>query len=161
MSATYLDFISHSVEQTRRIGARLSALAQAGDVFLLQGALGAGKTCFAQGVAQGLDIPTLPTSPSFVFVNEYTGGRLPLYHIDLYRINDPAEVDSLGLDDYFYGNGLCVVEWADKALQVLPTGHLLVLMRYIAETKRSLRLAPQGKRYQAMVSEFRQAAFGL
>src|SRR3989304_2198922 len=113
MIAEPVEIISYSPGQTRRIGARLGKLAASGDVVLLVGALGTGKTCFTQGVAQGLGINEYTSSPSFVLVREYRG-RLPLYHIDLYRLERIEEIDQLGLDDYLYGNGVCVGEWAER-----------------------------------------------
>ncbi len=158
-----LDFISHSEAQTRRLGARLAALLQGGEVICLVGELGAGKTCLAQGIGQGLGIEGPITSPSFTFINEYRQkqARLPFYHIDLYRIGQAQETLTLGLDEYFYGDGVCVVEWADRALEVLPAEHLWVELRYIVETKRGLLMKPVGKRYEELLQEFKRKAFGV
>jgi len=123
-----------------------------GDVLLLVGGLGAGKTCLTQGIAWGLGIEGYATSPSFVVINQYQG-RLPLYHIDLYRLDRLEEVIELGLDDYLYGRGVCVVEWAEKALDVLPEEHLLVKMSFLSDTSRSLVLRPNGQRYVEMLSQ--------
>jgi tRNA threonylcarbamoyladenosine biosynthesis protein TsaE len=146
---------SESPEETQRLGNRLGRLAQPGDLFMLVGGLGAGKTCLTQGIAWGLDIDGYATSPTFVVINQYRG-RLPLYHIDLYRLDSIEEVVDLGLDDYLYGNGVCVVEWADKAMNVLPPEHLLVEINYLSDTVRNLVLNPSGKRYTAMLSQFKQ-----
>ena len=116
------------------------------------GNLGTGKTCLTQGIAWGLGIEGYATSPSFVVVNEYLG-RLPLYHIDLYRLDRVEEVIDLGLDDYLYGKGVCVVECAEKAFAMLPEEHLLIEMGFLADTSRSLRLKPSGDRYLRMLSE--------
>jgi len=121
----------------------------------LGGNLGTGKTCLTQGIAWGLGIEGYATSPSFVVVNEYFG-RLPLYHIDLYRLDRIEEVIDLGLDDYLYGKGICVVEWAEKALATLPEEHLLIEMGFLTDTSRSLRLKPSGDRYLRMLSELEQ-----
>ena len=110
------------------------------------GELGAGKTCLTQGIARGLDINEYTASPSFVLVRELYG-RLPLYHMDLYRLDNAAEIADLGLDDYFYGNGVCVVEWADKAPDLLPPEHLRIEIEYLGENERRLRLTPCGRRY--------------
>ena len=99
---------SHSPEETQRLGRELGRLAQSGDVILLVGNLGAGKTCLTQGIAWGLNVDGYARSPSFVVVNEYQG-RLLIYHIDLYRLDNTAEIADIGLDDYLYGQGLCVV----------------------------------------------------
>lgn len=154
-----LDFISHSVDQTRRIGARMGGLLLPGDVLLLAGEFGAGKTCLTQGIAQGLGVTRWVTSPSFVLVNEYPEGRLPLYHIDLYRLADVQETLNLGLDEYFYGDGVSVVEWPDQALAALPPEHLWIELSVISETKRELYLTTVGQRYQDLLHQFRTQAF--
>jgi len=121
----------------------------------LAGGLGTGKTCLTQGIALGLGIEGYATSPSFVLVNEYSG-RLPLYHIDLYRLDRIEEVIELGLEDYLYGRGICVIEWAEKAPAVLPEEHLLIEMGFLTDTSRSLRLKPIGDRYLMMLSQLEQ-----
>ena len=145
-----LGVISHSPEDTHRIGRRLGELAQGGDVFLLVGTLGAGKTCLTQGIAWGLGIDYYASSPSFVVVKEYKG-RLPLYHMDLYRLDRIEEIGELGLDDYLYGNGLCVVEWAEKGLSLLPQEHLFVRLDFLSQTERNLYFEPRGTRYLELV----------
>jgi len=158
-----LDFISHSQAQTRRFGARLGELLQGGDVICLAGELGTGKTCLAQGIGQGLGIEGPITSPSFTLINEYRQqqARLPFYHIDLYRLAEAKETLTLGLEEYFYGEGVCVVEWADRAPQTLPAEHLWIALRYIDETKRGLLMKAVGKRYQELLREFKRRAFGI
>lgn len=147
-----ISLISGSPEETRQLGEQLGRLAQTGDVLLLTGELGAGKTCLTQGIAWGLGIEGYATSPTFVVVNQYTG-RLTMYHIDLYRIDTLSEVADLGLDDYLYGDGMCVVEWADKALEALPPEHLLVELAFISDTGRSVELEPSGERYETLISQ--------
>ena len=146
------EIVSRSPEETQRLGERLGRLAQPGDVLLLVGDLGAGKTCLAQGIAWGLDIQGYASSPSFVIVKEYEG-RSPMYHIDLYRVDKIEEVMGLGLDDYLYGNGVCVVEWADRGLSALPSEHLLIRLEYRSETERQLSFKPEGKRYLDLFTE--------
>jgi len=138
------------------VGQRLGKLARPGDVLLLVGELGAGKTCLAQGIAWGLDIADYAASPSFVLVREYQG-RLPFYHIDLYRLDSIEEVVELGLDEYLCGKGVCAVEWADKALAVLPGDRLLITMEYLSESERQLRMEPKGARYREMLSRLKEA----
>jgi len=147
---------THGAEQTREIGAILGELAEAGDVVLMHGELGVGKTCFAQGIARGLCVDEYVTSPTFVLVREHQG-RLPLYHIDLYRLKGIEEVADLGLDDYLYGRGVCVVEWSERGFDLLPGEHLLVEMRYVASAKRKLSFVPRGSRYVEMLSGLREA----
>ena len=150
-----MNLCSESPEETQRLGIALGRLAQPGDLFMLVGGLGAGKTCLTQGIAWGLGIAGYATSPTFVVINQYLG-RLPLYHIDLYRLDSIEEVVDLGLDDYLYGNGVCVVVWADKAMNVLPPEHLLVEINYVSETVRNLVLNPSGERYIEMLSQLNQ-----
>jgi len=147
-----LKLISHSPEQTQYLGTCLGKLAQAGDIFLLIGDLGTGKTCLTQGIAWGLGVKEYAFSPSFVIVREYHG-RLPLYHIDLYRLEHLEEIVDLGLDEYFYGSGVCVVEWAEKGLKALPTENLFITLTYISGRKRSLYLEPKAKRYSQILKQ--------
>ncbi len=147
-----LEIISHSPEQTQSIGTRIGELALPGDIFLLTGNLGAGKTCLTQGIACGLDIHEYALSPSFVIVRELYG-KMPLYHIDLYRLDNITEIADLGLDEYLYGNGICVIEWAEKGLSELPTEHLRIQIDYLAETDRCLRFTPNGPRYSEMLNQ--------
>lgn len=155
-----LDFISHSVAQTQRVGARLGRLLLPGDVILLSGEFGVGKTCLTQGIAQGLGISRWVTSPSFALVNEYPEGRLPLYHIDLYRVADVQEALDLGLDEYFYGPGVSVVEWPGHALAALPPAHLWIELSVVSETKRELYMTAAGQRYWDLLQQFKTQAFG-
>ena len=149
-----LEVITRSPEETQKIGRQLGKLAQPGDNLLLVGDLGAGKTCLTQGIAHGLDIEEYAASPSFVLIRELKG-RLPLYHIDFYRLDHLEEIADLGLDDYFYGKGVCVVEWADKGLNLLPPEHLLIEIGYVADTERRLKFKPSGKRYRQIVAELK------
>jgi tRNA threonylcarbamoyladenosine biosynthesis protein TsaE len=154
MKLSHLDLISHSPEQTQKIGAGIGELALPGDIFLLVGRLGTGKTCLTQGIARGLNTKEYALSPSFVIIRELYG-RLPLYHIDLFRLDHIEEIEELGLDDYLYGKGVCVVEWAEKGLTVLPAEHLLVQIDFISDTERSFRLEPRGKRYQELLTQLK------
>ena len=147
---TALQLNSHSPEQTQRLGVQLGELAQAGDVFLLSGSLGSGKTCLTQGIAWGIGVKEYAFSPSFVIVREYYG-RLTLYHIDFYRLNSIGEIVDLGLDEYFSGSSVCVVEWADKGITVLPQENLHIRFSYISDTERSLSLEPRGERYSQLL----------
>jgi len=155
-----LDFVSHGAAQTQRFGARLGLLLEAGDVLLLEGDLGAGKTVLAQGVAQGLAVDDPVTSPTFTLIHEYQG-RLPLYHVDLYRLGGHADAAAIGLEDYIYGHGVTLVEWPDRATRLLPPDHLSIALRPIAETKRAVRLTPRGARYATLVTRFKREVFGL
>jgi tRNA threonylcarbamoyladenosine biosynthesis protein TsaE len=144
--------ITHSPEETRELGRSIGKLAMPGDIYLLVGQLGAGKTCLTQGIAWGLGIQEYTLSPSFVIMRELYG-RLPLYHMDFYRLDNIAEIADLGLDDYLYGHGVCVIEWAEKGLAVLPDDHLLVKIKYISDTERSFEIEPRGERYIRLLEE--------
>ena len=144
-----------SPEETRELGKRIGKLAMSGNVVLLEGQLGAGKTCLTQGIAWGLDIDEYTLSPSFVIMRELYG-RLPLYHIDLYRLDNIEESMELGLDDYLYGKGVCVVEWAEKALSILPTEYLMIKIEYLSDTERRFELKPEGKLYEDIVTQLKK-----
>jgi tRNA threonylcarbamoyladenosine biosynthesis protein TsaE len=147
-----LEFISRNPEDTKKIGAIIGERAVPGDVLLLEGKLGAGKTCLTQGIAIGLGIDDYVLSPTFVIMRELYG-RLPLYHIDLYRLDDIEESIDLGLDDYFCGDGVSVVEWAEKAISIMPRNRLLIRIDYIDDTKRRLLLEPSGERYRELAGQ--------
>lgn len=150
-----LTLTSNSPEETRKLGMRLGKLAQPGDVFLLTGELGAGKTCLTQGIAWGIGIEEYALSPTFVIMRELRPPKkgLILYHIDLYRLDKIEESLDLGLDDYFYGNGVCVVEWADRAPAVLPKDRLLIKIDYLSDTGRRFRLESRGRRYAEIIKQ--------
>ena len=107
-------------EETRALGALLAEFLEAGDFIALDGELASGKTCLVQGVASGLAYRGHATSPTFTLLHFYEGGRLPLYHFDLYRIEAPEELEGLGYEEYFYGDGVCAVEWSGLAADYLP-----------------------------------------
>lgn len=111
---------TNSPEETFETGRQLGLLAKPGDVYTLNGDLGVGKTVFTQGVAAGLGIKEHVNSPTFTIVQVYEEGRLPFYHFDVYRIGDIEEMDEIGYEDYFYGNGLCIIEWAELIEELIP-----------------------------------------
>ncbi|PKB73415.1 MAG: tRNA (adenosine(37)-N6)-threonylcarbamoyltransferase complex ATPase subunit type 1 TsaE [SAR202 cluster bacterium Io17-Chloro-G7] len=127
--AQTLRFDTGSPEDTQAVGELIGRLAQSGDIFLLTGPLGAGKTCLSQGIARGLEIPQNLRSPTFVLMTRHQG-RLVLHHVDLYRINDPWEAWDLGLDEQMMGDGVCVVEWADKATEIFPADSCWISLDY-------------------------------
>jgi tRNA threonylcarbamoyladenosine biosynthesis protein TsaE len=136
-----------SPEETLLVAERLGRLLEPADVVALIGELGSGKTLFAQGLARGLDVPGsfAVTSPTFTLVNEYPG-RLPFYHLDLYRINDPAQCADLGLDELLYGDGAAAIEWAERLGAELPEERLEVHLTFTGETCRFLRFRAFGER---------------
>jgi tRNA threonylcarbamoyladenosine biosynthesis protein TsaE len=151
--------VSHNLAETQGIGEKLGQVAQPGDLFLLCGNLGAGKTALTQGIARGLGSSDYALSPTFVLMRELQG-RLPLYHLDLYRLDRIEEISDLGLDDYLYGNGLCVIEWAEKGLTVLPSEHLLIKIDYLSDNGRMFEFIPQGKRYQKLFTQLKSLLAG-
>jgi tRNA threonylcarbamoyladenosine biosynthesis protein TsaE len=144
-----LTLTSNSPADTRRIGARLGRHLRPGDVILLLGELGTGKTCLTQGIGQGLGATDQVKSSSFVLVNEY-GGRLKLYHADLYRLEDPREVMDLALEENA-ADGVLAVEWPERAWQELPPEHLLVHLEWEDERRRRLTFQARGRRYEELV----------
>ena len=111
---------SLSEENTELLGFMVGKEAQPGHVFCLSGELGAGKTVFARGLARGLGYEGRVTSPTFNLMNTYEGGRLPLYHFDMYRLESDADLESIGYEDYFYADGVCLVEWAERVKDAIP-----------------------------------------
>ncbi len=153
-----LDFISHSETQTRRLGVRLASLLQPGDVLALIGELGSGKTRWIQGVCKGLSVTDPVVSPTFTLVNEYQG-IWPVYHIDLYRLSTAAEALTFGLDDYLYGDGITLIEWADRAAALLPPHRLEIELHHLEETKRRVVIRPYGDRFVQITRQFKEIAF--
>lgn len=145
---------TESVEETIELGRKIGKLVQAGDVIALIGKLGSGKTTLTQGLARGLEVKKRDyvTSPSFTLIKEYKG-RLPVYHIDLYRIDNPREVYDLGYEEYLYGEGVTIIEWAKKIRRLLPKEVLFINLEIIDEKKRRIELKPKGKHYQNIVDK--------
>lgn len=121
------------------LGKKVGEGLQAGDVVALIGELGAGKTTFMQGLAQGLGVVGYVKSPSFTLVHKYEG-RVPVYHLDLYRLGDVNEIYELGIEEYIYGDGVCVIEWAEKAYSLLPEKHTLIKFLYTGEKTRKIEI---------------------
>ena len=154
--APVLQLVSRGPEETWEIGRRLGQRAGAGDVFLLTGTLGAGKTCLTQGIAWGLGVEGYATSPTFVIVRRYRG-RLTLYHIDLFRISDAQEAQELGIEEYLSGEEVCVVEWADRAPEVFPPESLWIAMEYgCEETERLITIMPENNRHGQLLERLKE-----
>lgn len=117
---------TRSPEETFALGERLGRGARPGQIYTLTGDLGVGKTVFTQGVAKGLGISEPVSSPTFTIVQEYGSGRLPFYHFDVYRIGDVEEMEEIGYDDYFFGEGVCLIEWAELVREILPEHRISV-----------------------------------
>lgn len=149
---------THSPDETRALGERIGALLQPGDTILLKGPLGAGKTAMTQGIGRGSGSTDLVNSPTFVLINEYRG-RVKLYHVDLYRLEEPNEIVALDLPGYTL-DGALIVEWPERGEGLLPDEHLLVEIEHSAacETDRAIRLSANGVRATALLQALNPAA---
>ena len=132
-------FRTHSPEETQAIGERVGQNLKSGDIVALIGDLGAGKTCLTQGIARGVKIEPnqIVNSPSYTLINEYAG-KIPIYHIDLYRLQRREEILDLGLEEYLEGNGICIIEWADRMLDLLPEGCMTIELSWEDEFIRNI-----------------------
>lgn len=147
-----LTIITKSPEETKNLGKEVSKLTKPGDLLAFYGELGVGKTCFIQGISQGLKVKDYVTSPSFTIINEYQG-KIPIYHFDLFRLNNAEEILELGYEEYFYGEGLIVIEWAEKIEQLLPKEHLKIDIKFRDHYKRIISFIPQGDRFNKFLEE--------
>ena len=131
-------FISNSPAETEAIGRQVAENIGVGSVLALKGDLGSGKTLFVKGVVAGLGSSADVTSPTFTIVHEYRGGRLPVYHFDLFRVENPQALARLGLDDYFFGDGISVIEWADRFREFVPEQARWIFFEIKSETQRAI-----------------------
>ena len=137
--------VTHSADETQALGVELGRGLAPGEVVAFYGDLGSGKTCMIQGICQALKVTDYVTSPTFILINEYggkLGGRIvPVYHFDLYRLGGPDELEALGAEEYFYGCGVCVVEWAERAGDLLPEGCREVRLEYVEGDERRIEIS--------------------
>ena len=131
---------SASAEETRKLGERLAEELRSGDVILLEGPLGAGKSEMARGIAKGLGVRETVTSPSFTILNVYESGRLPLYHFDWYRLEGADELYELGMDEYLGGDGIAVVEWAERCPEAVPENTIRITLDVTGEESRRIQI---------------------
>ena len=143
-----------SASETVQIGKKIGSRLLSGDVVALVGELGAGKTQFIKGLAAGAGVgkPTYISSPSFTLINEYVG-RIPFYHIDLFRLRTEKEAEELGLEEYFQGRGITAIEWADKIPSLLPKEILWIHIHYTGKNSRSLKILGKGKHYEELIKK--------
>ncbi len=140
-----MQYVTHSANETRSLGEALSKNLRPGDVLVLRGDMGAGKSELTRGIARGLGISGPIASPTFTILQAYDSGRLPLYHFDWYRINDSEELYEIGAEEYLLGDGISVVEWPDKAPELLPDRHLQISLRPGAgDDERIIEIIPVG-----------------
>jgi tRNA threonylcarbamoyladenosine biosynthesis protein TsaE len=146
-------YISNNEDQTKEFAKKLASYLQPGDVIALEGDLGAGKTTFTKGLAEGLEITKNVNSPTFTIIKEYKGS-MPLFHMDVYRLENSDE--DLGFDEYFEGVGVTVVEWAHLIKDQLPLELLTIYLTHINDGARNIKLVPAGKRYEELCKEIIQ-----
>ncbi|MFW6108805.1 MAG: tRNA (adenosine(37)-N6)-threonylcarbamoyltransferase complex ATPase subunit type 1 TsaE [bacterium] len=149
--------VTRSSGQTMAFGRRLGAVLRGGDVVALTGPLGSGKTTLTKGIAAGAGVaePRWVTSPTFVLIHEYPG-RVPVYHVDGYRLGGAADAEALGVEELFYGEGVTIVEWADRMGEILPAQRLDILLAHAGGDERTLTLSPRGARYARLVDRLEQ-----
>lgn len=153
MMNTY-EIVTHSEKETMTIAETIANLLQRGDVLTLDGNLGTGKTTFTKGLAKGLQIKRAVTSPTFTIVKEYTG-ILPLYHMDAYRLENSNE--DIGFDEYFYGNGICVVEWAQFIEEYLPENRLQITLTFLNQDDRKITFQATTEHFSNVINKLKNA----
>jgi tRNA threonylcarbamoyladenosine biosynthesis protein TsaE len=152
-----MKMISISTEKTISLGKSIAKRLNRGDIICLFGELGSGKTVFTKGVAWGLRIPQQQViSPTFVLIRQYNQGRLPLYHFDLYRLELARDILSLGYEEYFYGQGVTIIEWPQRLGQLIPKEYLRIDFKIISFNKRLFRFSCEGKRYKELLGEINE-----
>lgn len=154
-----MHILTTNYRETIAYGYQLGKLLQSQDLILLDGDLGAGKTTLTQGIAQGLGIKRPIKSPTFTLIREYQSGRIPLYHMDMYRLED-SSADELGLSEYFNGDGAVVIEWSKFINDLLPARYLRVVLKQQHPTSRELSFQAIGSRYHQLLQQFKQEING-
>lgn len=132
------EFVSKSPEDTARFAEKLAKEVSPGDVFAFFAPMGAGKTTFSKAFAKALGVKETVNSPTFTILNIYEGGRLPLYHFDAYRIEEPEEMEEIGFEEYIFGEGICLIEWAEIIKDILPLHYFLVKIEVLSENERRI-----------------------
>ena len=144
------------IKQTELFGERLGRLLEKGDVVCLNGDLGAGKTTLSKSIGEGLEVEDYITSPTFAIMNQYNG-RIPLYHFDVYRLEGWHQLEDIGAEDYFYGNGVCLIEWAETIQEYLPKDRMEIRLSFgINEGERTLMLRAFGPRFEKLLEELKK-----
>lgn len=145
----------NSLQETEEFGIRLGKLLKSGDILCLNGDLGAGKTTMTKSIGIGLDVEEYITSPTFALINQYRG-RIPVYHFDVYRLENVDELYDLGFDEYFFGNGVCIIEWAEKINKMIPKEKIVINMQKgNNENERILHIDGYGKSYEDIIKELK------
>ncbi|WP_028551878.1 tRNA (adenosine(37)-N6)-threonylcarbamoyltransferase complex ATPase subunit type 1 TsaE [Paenibacillus sp. UNC451MF] len=152
--ASYI-YHADNLEHTAQLAAHLACHFEPGTVITLDGDLGAGKTAFSQAVAKAIGVRHVVNSPTFTIIKEYVGDHLPFYHMDVYRLSQD-EADELGLDEYFFGEGITLVEWSSLIVDLLPPERLSVTIEHAGDTERVFRLTPHGQPYEQWCTELKE-----
>jgi tRNA threonylcarbamoyladenosine biosynthesis protein TsaE len=161
LSETSLEFLSHSPEQTIRLGVRLGELLRPGNVICMAGDLGSGKTTLAQGIARGWGALETATSPTFVLLNEYKrADNTRLYHFDAFRLNGSTEAIAIGLLELLEDGGPIMLEWPERIAELLPVERLWIQLRWVDELRRATHFEATGPRHGRLLREYRKAVFG-
>lgn len=148
-----LKITSHSAEETFALGEQIGRLLKKGHIICLSGDLGAGKTALTKGIGSGIGVTDYVTSPTYTIINEYEG-RIPLYHFDVYRLEDAEEMYELGYEEYFFGDGAVVLEWADHVRELIPAERLwITILKQQDENTREIILEETGEAYKSFVKE--------
>jgi tRNA threonylcarbamoyladenosine biosynthesis protein TsaE len=148
-------FKANGLEQTAHLAVSFAQYFQPGTLVTLDGELGAGKTAFSQATAKALGVNGIVNSPTFTIIKEYEGDKLPFYHMDVYRLS-LEEADDLGLDDYFYGTGVTLIEWSSLIGELLPANRLSVIIEHCGEYTRLFRLTPHGYPYEQWCQQLKE-----
>ena len=143
----------NNLDETNEFGIRLGKALRKGDILCLNGDLGAGKTTLTKSIGKGLGVEEYITSPTFALINQYSG-RIPVYHFDVYRLEAADELYDLGFDEYFYGNGVCIIEWADKIERMIPQEKIVInIEKGNNQDERILNILGAGNRFEELVKE--------
>lgn len=155
VDAAGFTFITHSPVETQRLGRVLGRLLDGHELICLEGELGTGKTTLIQAVGRAQGVTTPITSPTFTLVNEYQGQKGKIYHVDLYRLSSPEEIVQAGIDSYFYGDGICLLEWAEKAQSILPAQFLYLILAHAGDDNRHVTVKSKGGSYRLLLAGLR------
>ena len=148
-----MSIVLKNLEETNAFGIKLGRVLKKGDILCLNGDLGAGKTTLTKSIGKGLGVEEYITSPTFALINQYSG-RIPVYHFDVYRLEAADELYDLGFDEYFYGNGVCIIEWADKIERMIPQEKIVInIEKGNNQDERILNILGAGNRFEELVKE--------
>ncbi|NQU04147.1 MAG: tRNA (adenosine(37)-N6)-threonylcarbamoyltransferase complex ATPase subunit type 1 TsaE [Syntrophaceae bacterium] len=155
-----LTLISNSIGDTINLGSIIGENLNGGDIIALTGELGSGKTCITRGIARGMGISEefYITSPTFTLINEYPG-RIPLYHLDVYRLSGSKDLEDLGYEEYFYGKGAIVIEWAEKIRDIIPPDSIFIYLKYLGEKKREIEISYEGDNAPRIIKSVNEEVF--